>query len=128
MDIEAYRKRYGPGDAPGWDAIDQALSGLYQGAEPIFHFGTLHRYDLGGDDPLDGISVYMRRDPDHLHYVSYGLSKLYFDEESAGKEYSGWGFELTFRVGLHGADVPRTEGEGKMGWNPILRSAGERIE
>ena len=44
-------------DTPGWDAINAALAPLYAGQEPR-HFGTALPYTLGGQDPLDGISVY----------------------------------------------------------------------
>ena len=48
----------------------------------------------GGEDPLDGISVYRARR--HWHFVSYGLSELY-DKESDEPDVSGFGkFELTF--------------------------------
>jgi hypothetical protein len=83
--------------APGWDAIDARLDELYPGVEPL-HFGTLLRYRLGGDDPLDGISFYPRAGPSpHWHVVGYGTSELYTKESDEPGE-SGWGFELTLRV------------------------------
>jgi suppressor of fused len=78
----------------GWDAIDERLASLYPGVEPL-HFGTLHRFALGGPDPLDGVSFYAR--DDHWHLVSYGMSELY-DKEIDDPDESGWGFEFTFRV------------------------------
>jgi suppressor of fused-like protein len=80
--------------APGWDAIDARLDQLYPGVEPQ-HYGTLLRFRLGGDDPLDGISFYPR--DGHWHVVGYGLSELYA-KESDHPDESGWGFELTSRV------------------------------
>jgi hypothetical protein len=54
---------------------------------------------LGGPDPLDGISVYRRSEPlPHWHFVTYGFSELYA-KESADAEQSGYGFELTLRLG-----------------------------
>lgn len=44
-------------DTPGWDAINAALAPLHAGQEPR-HYGTALPYTLGGQDPLDGISVY----------------------------------------------------------------------
>ena len=91
--------------SPGWEAIDEALSRLYPGVEPL-HYGTMVSWRLGGRDPLDGISVY-RRD-DHWHYVTYGMSELY-EKESDLAEQSGWGFEFTFRLALQpedGGDQP----------------------
>jgi hypothetical protein len=85
--------------APGWDAIDVALDQLYPDQEPR-HWGTVIRYMLGGQDPLDGISAYMHNDGNgqaHWHYVSYGMTELY-DKTSEDNEFSGWGFEFTFRL------------------------------
>jgi len=84
--------------APGWDAIDTALRELYGEREPDAHFGTIIRWSLGGDDPLDGLSAYEVSEPSpHWHIVSYGLTELY-QKESDDPETSGFGFELTMRV------------------------------
>ncbi|MFX0591617.1 suppressor of fused domain protein [Melissospora conviva] len=80
--------------APGWDAIAAQLDALYPGVEP-HHYGTLVKWRLGGNDPLDGISAYPRAG--HWHIVTFGLSELY-SKESEDLEESGWGFELTFRL------------------------------
>lgn len=83
--------------AHGWDAIDGALKPLYGDQEPK-HFGTLISYDLGGPDPLRGVSAYRRLEPvPHWHFVTYGFSELY-EKESDDPELSGYGFELTFRL------------------------------
>lgn len=101
MNRDDYRRHYGGSDnsAPGWDAIDSRLRTLYPHQEPK-HWGTIISHMLGGPDPLDGISVYQCTDggSDHLHFVTYGLSSLYYDEEAAGGEFSGLGFEMTFRL------------------------------
>ncbi|GAA2429011.1 hypothetical protein GCM10010191_47800 [Actinomadura vinacea] len=81
--------------AAGWEAIDRALEPVYGDAEP-HHWGTLLRWRLGGNDPLDGISAYPRTD--HWHYVSYGMSELYEKDPGSDPEVSGWGFEFTFRL------------------------------
>ena len=84
-------------DAPGWDAIDARLNEFYPGVEPL-HFGTLHRFALGGPDPLDGVSFYARVEPvPHWHIIGYGMTELYAKETDNADE-SGWGFEFTFRV------------------------------
>jgi hypothetical protein len=89
--------------APGWDAIDARLAELYPDLEPK-HYGTLHRFALGGPDPLDGMSFYPRATPiPHWHIVGYGMSELYA-KETDNSEESGWGFELTFRVARHDGD------------------------
>lgn len=81
----------------GWDAIEQAMSKLYNDQEPK-HYGTLISYMLGGPDPLDGISAYKAEQPSpHWHMVTFGFSELY-DKESDDAENSGYGFELTFRI------------------------------
>lgn len=80
-------------EAPGWDAIDAALARVYGNVTPQ-HVG----YDLPGapSTDLQGSSAYEAYG--HWHYVSYGLSELYFPREDDDPEWSGWGFELTFRV------------------------------
>lgn len=84
-------------EAPGWAAIDAALARIYGSAEPQ-HWGTIIGWQLGGPDPLDGISAYRREEPvPHWHYVGYGMSALYEKGESTS-ELSGWGFEFTFRL------------------------------
>ena len=83
--------------ALGWDAIDSALKPIYEGQVPK-HYGTVISYQLGGPDPLQGISAYKRLAPvPHWHYITYGFSELY-DKKSQNKAISGWGFELTFRL------------------------------
>lgn len=101
MDLESYRRLYGNQDdaAPGWDAIDSQLRKIYGEQEPK-HWGTAIKHMLGGPDPLDGISAYQCTDGgvDHLHFVTYGYTSLYYDEESVGSEFSRFGFEMTFRL------------------------------
>lgn len=84
-------------EASGWDAIEQALAGLYGEQEPK-HYGTLIPYALGGPDPLRGISVYSVDAPSpHWHFVTYGFTEL-DEKESDDSSISGYGFELTFRL------------------------------
>jgi len=93
-------------EAPGMSAIASTLQRLYQGRQPT-HFDNPHRLKLGGDDPLDGISVYQRAEPiAHWHYVTYGFSDL-FSKHSSDPAVSGFGFELTLRVAAEpGASEP----------------------
>ncbi|WP_222720423.1 suppressor of fused domain protein [Actinomadura sp. HBU206391] len=84
-------------EAAGWAAIDTTLQRIYGDAEPM-HWGTLHKWALGGPDPLDGISAYPRTEPvPHWHFIGYGMSELY-EKESDNADESGWGFEFTFRL------------------------------
>lgn len=83
--------------AVGWDAIEAQMKSLYGEQEPK-HYGTLISYRLGGKDPLDGLSAYKATHPvPHWHIVTFGFSELYA-KESENVDYSGYGFELTFRV------------------------------
>jgi hypothetical protein len=84
-------------EAPGWEAIDEALRPLYGSTEPK-HYAAVIPYALGGNEPLNGISVYKNSAPrPHWHFVTYGLSEL-FDKETENPAISGYGFELTFRL------------------------------
>lgn len=90
---------------PGWDSINDAMAGLYPGQEPK-HFGAVLPWTLGGDNPLDGISVYWRALPQpHWHYVTYGFSEL-FGKQSDDLEVSGYGFEMTLRLRAPGDADP----------------------
>ncbi|GIO40021.1 hypothetical protein J41TS12_48820 [Paenibacillus antibioticophila] len=83
--------------AVGWDAIEEQMKRLYGEQEPK-HYGTSLPYQLGGNDPLDGLSAYKATHPvPHWHIVTFGFSELYA-KESEDTAYSGYGFELTFRV------------------------------
>src|SRR5690606_5975984 len=94
--------------ASGWEAIDSALAPLY-GSQTPKHYGALIGYELGGPDPIRGISAYKRIDPvPHWHFITYGFSELY-DKESDNKDVSGWGFELTMRLKTDpGSEEPPT--------------------
>ena len=90
-------------EAIGWDAIDSVLLPIYGGREPR-HYGTILPMMLGGNDPLQGISVYKNLLPEpHYHFVTYGFSELY-EKESEDPELSGYGFELTFRLACDASD------------------------
>ncbi len=83
--------------APGWDAIDAALQPIYEGQEPK-HYGTVLPAMLGGNDPLHGISAYVRDLPvPHFHFITYGFTDL-FQKETDDPAESGFGFELTLRL------------------------------
>ena len=94
--------------APGWDAIDEEFERVYPGQTSPKHFAPMIPMYLGGNDPLDGISIY--DGGDFWHFVSYGLTELY-EKESEDEEYSGYGFELTFKLkkGCYDADNEENE-------------------
>jgi suppressor of fused len=77
-------------------AITASLNTLYKGRKPK-HYENPHPWELGGPDPLEGISVWQRAEPiPHWHYVTYGFSEQ--GEKKSGTTLSGFGFELTFRL------------------------------
>jgi suppressor of fused len=90
----------------GWDAINRALKPLYGAEEPPYHFAPELPAMFGGDDPLQGISVYPREEPiRHWHFVTYGFTEL-FQKESSDIAVSGYGFELTLRLTRGTEDAP----------------------
>lgn len=83
-------------NAPGWEAIENAINHLYkEKVKQVEHFGVLQSWRLGGNDPLDGISIL--DGGDYYHFVTFGLSELY-EKETKDPEYSGFGFELTIKL------------------------------
>ncbi len=84
--------------SPGWQAIDDAFEKLYPGQKPE-HFATLltARAILGGDEYLDGFSIYSSP-KGYKHLVTYGMTVLYGDEDAFGGEWNGWGYEMTIKL------------------------------
>ncbi|KQV55035.1 MULTISPECIES: suppressor of fused domain protein [unclassified Duganella] len=105
MDLTEYKTRFSGRDdaAPGWDAIEDSLKRLYGEQEP-WHWGTVIKGFLGGPDPIDGVSAYQSNasGTPHFHFCSFGFTSLYYDEQSVGKDFSRFGFELTFRLANKG--------------------------
>ncbi len=81
--------------ASGWDAITQEAERIYPNQDNPKHYAPLLKWRLGGDSPIDGISIYDAGDC--WHFVTYGLSELY-EKESEDKELSGYGKEFTFKL------------------------------
>ncbi len=90
----------------GWDAISSAFNKIYPGQENPKHYGTLIKWKFGGNDPLDGISVY--DGGDYWHFVTYGLSDIY-EKETDDPLVSGYGMEFTLK--LKKDDYSNEEGE-----------------
>lgn len=84
-------------DTAGFDAIEKRFKELYPRQEGI-HFHTLLSSRLGGEDPLEGVSIF--RGDGYYHFVTFGFSELY-EKESDDMEYSGYGFELTFKLKMN---------------------------
>ena len=82
-------------NAPGWDAIDELCNKVYPNQKNPKHYSALVSMAIGGNDPLQGISVYDAGD--YWHFITYGLSELY-EKESEIKEVSGYGMEFTFKL------------------------------
>lgn len=79
----------------GFDAITKECERIYPNQTNPKHYGTLISYNLGGNEPLDGISIY--DGGKYWHFVTYGLSELY-EKKSEIKEISGYGMEFTFKL------------------------------
>jgi len=90
--------------APGWLAIDASFESLYPGVKPR-HLGSPAgaRAIFGGEEHLDGISLFPSPNG-YQHLLTYGMSGLYADEEAYGGDFSGWGYEMTMKVGATGPD------------------------
>jgi len=110
MTQKEYKEQFDEDDAVGWLAIDQKVNEVYGDAEPRHYAPPLH-FALGGEDPIDGTSIYdSEKQEFHRHFISYGMSELYHNPEAAGGEFSKWGFEFTFRL------KPFAEDEGDPLW------------
>jgi len=92
--------------APGWDAIESAFAELYPGqkARHWAHNGVMRMHDLRNppENPFDGVSIY--DGGSFWHYVSFGLSDLYARESN--DDWSGFGYEFTFRLAKSGEAEP----------------------
>lgn len=98
MTLREYKNIYDEDEAVGWHEIDRAIEQVYGNVEPRHYAPPLH-FMLGGEDPLDGVSIFdSEKQEFHRHLVSYGMSELYYNEEAVGGEFSKWGFEFTFRL------------------------------
>ena len=92
--------------APGWDAIMEAFQTLYPGQEHPLHFGVLIPWQLGGPNPLQGVSAY--DGGDFFHLVTYGLTDLY-EKEGTDPDYSGYGYEFTIKLRKAGLEDVHAE-------------------
>lgn len=79
----------------GWDAITDECERIYPGQKDPKHYAPIIKWMFGGNDPLDGISIY--DGGSYWHFVTYGLSELH-EKECEDKEISGYGMEFTFKL------------------------------
>ena len=82
-------------EAVGWQAIEEEFLRVYPGQDNPKHYGTIIKWMLGGNDPLDGISIY--DGGNYWHFVSFGQTEIY-EKETDDSEISGYGYELTFKL------------------------------
>ena len=117
MTTQEYEAMFEEDDAPGWDAIEGALEKIYDPANERHYPSRLHA-SLGGDDYLAGVSIFDCEDSAfHRHIVSFGMSELYYDPQSAQEEFSGWGFEFSMRVAPFADDPNSDLGNGGVAPN-----------
>jgi len=111
MTTQEYEAKFSEDDAPGWDAIAHALEKIYDPANERHYSSQLHA-SLGGEDYLAGVSIFDSiKGATHRHVVSFGMSELYYDPQSAQEEFSGWGFEFSMRIAPF-ADDPGSKSGG----------------
>lgn len=103
-------------NASGWDAITKLCDEIYPNQNNPKHYGTIISWQLGGNDPLQGISVY--DGGDYWHFITYGLSELY-EKKSRIKDISGFGMEFTFKLKKDNYENEENEIKGICG---ILQS------
>ena len=109
MNREEFRKKLKKQKnwTPGWDAVEGVFSALYPDQAPV-HFATepSTRISLGGDQYLDGFSIYDSPNG-YKHIVTFGMTELYADEEALAGKRNKWGYEMTIKL-------PETDNEKCM--------------
>ena len=120
MNIEEYKEQYKKDQAVGALSIEKRLKQVYGNLEPRFYSPQVMSFQ-GGEEPIDGVAVFDVNGYHHL--VSYGMSHLYYSEESAGAEFSKWGFEFSFRV----KPVKEDEGEDPFWVIQLMNNLGRFV-
>lgn len=90
----------------GWDAIEAEFLRVYPGQTDPKHYAPMVKWIFGGNDPLDGISIY--DGGDYYHFVTFGLTELY-DKQSRNTELSGYGYEMTLKLKKAGLEDEEAE-------------------
>lgn len=120
MNLEEYKEQYKQEQAVGALSIENRLKQVYGNLEPRFYSPQVMSFQ-GGEEPIDGVAVFDVNGYHHL--VSYGMSHLYYSEESAGAEFSKWGFEFSFRV----KPVKEDEGEDPFWVIQLMNNLGRFV-
>lgn len=120
MNLEEYKEQYKQDQAIGALSIENRLKQVYGNLEPRFYSPQVMSFQ-GGEEPIDGVAVFDVNGYHHL--VSYGMSHLYYSEESAGAEFSKWGFEFSFRV----KPVKEDEGEDPFWVIQLMNNLGRFV-
>ena len=100
MTKEEYKKKMEENEnwMPGWEAIDEELTQLYEEQKPErLDMTWLSKVSRGSTKQLDGYSFYTSVNG-YKHLISYGMSELYAKEEAYGQEKSKWGYEMTMKL------------------------------
>lgn len=98
MKLKEYKEKFNEEDAVGWNAINDRLKEVYLNQDPR-QYGPPVSMMLGGKDPIEATCIFdSEKQEFHRHFISYGMSELYYNEEAADGEFSKWGFEFTFRL------------------------------
>ncbi|KAJ6630518.1 Suppressor of fused like [Pseudolycoriella hygida] len=119
---------------PGLKKLIEQCQNLYPDQKNPLQVTALLKYWLGGQDPLDYISMYFNPGkaelniPPHWHYITFGLSDLHGDgrvhqvdnSDETMEHLSGMGFELTFRLIKQ---TPSSENEKPPTWPANLLQA-----
>ena len=79
----------------GVGVIETAVERVYPHESIYTNYVPMFRWDLGGPDPLDQVTIY--DGGDYYKYVTYGLTELY-DKKSKDLKRSGFGMEFTFKL------------------------------
>lgn len=79
----------------GMEVIDNAVERVYPNELIHTNYVPMIRWDLGGPDPLDRVTIY--DGGDYYKYVTYGLTELY-DKKSKDLKKNGFGMEFTFKL------------------------------
>ena len=119
--------------ALGWEAIEAEFMRLYPGQTNPAHVAPLvHRMDDISENAaaFDGISAY--DGGAFWHFVSFGLTELHV-KQSDSPEWSGFGYELTFRLAKNDDSPPAwafefMEAIGKAVWKDQVFAAGHTIK